>query len=33
MQLTGGAAALLLTYVARRFHYEIDQLRAGDLTG
>jgi hypothetical protein len=28
-----GDAALLLTYVARRFHYEIDQLRAGDLTG
>jgi hypothetical protein len=33
VQLADGAAALLLTYVARRFHYEIDQLRAGDLTG
>lgn len=31
--LAGGAAAVILTYVARRFHYEIDQLRPGDVQG
>src|SRR4051812_17396538 len=33
VRLADGAPALLLTYVARRFHYEIDQLRDGDLHG
>ncbi|WP_326785741.1 hypothetical protein [Streptomyces sp. NBC_00151] len=28
-----GEAATVLLYVARRFHYEIDTLRAGDITG
>ncbi len=31
--LADGAAAAILTYVARRFHYEIDQLRPGDVQG
>ncbi|MFY1699279.1 twin-arginine translocation signal domain-containing protein [Solwaraspora sp. WMMA2080] len=31
--LADGPAAVILTYVARRFHYEIDQLRAGDVHG
>jgi hypothetical protein len=31
--LAPGAAATILTYVARRFHYEIDQLRPDDLHG
>jgi hypothetical protein len=31
--LADGHAAVILTYVARRFHYEIDQLRAGDVHG
>jgi hypothetical protein len=33
VRLAGGDAAVLLTHVARRFHYEIDQLRAGDVQG
>ncbi|MEU2558511.1 hypothetical protein ABZ626_04075 [Streptomyces longispororuber] len=33
VRLAGGDAATLLLYVARRFHYEIDQLRAGDVSG
>ncbi|WP_265295583.1 hypothetical protein [Streptomyces sp. SHP 1-2] len=33
VRLAGGEAATLLLHVARRFHYEIDQLRAGDVTG
>lgn len=28
-----GAPAVILTHIARRFHYEIDGLRAGDLVG
>lgn len=31
--LAGGAVATILTHVARRFHYEIDSLRRGDLVG
>jgi hypothetical protein len=31
VRLPVGAAASVLVYVARRFHYEIDTLRAGDL--
>lgn len=31
--LAGGDAATVLTYVARRFHYEIDSLRDGDVHG
>lgn len=31
--LASGDAAVILTYVARRFHYEIDQLRPGDVHG
>lgn len=31
VRLAAGAAASVLVYVARRFHYEIDTLRAGDL--
>ncbi|MEV4943012.1 hypothetical protein [Streptomyces zaomyceticus] len=31
--LAAGDAATLLLYVARRFHYEIDQLRDGDVLG
>jgi hypothetical protein len=31
--LAPGAAATILTYVARRFHYEIDQLRPDDVQG
>lgn len=33
VKLVDGAAAILLTHVARRFHYEIDQLRDGDIQG
>ncbi|MEU6341692.1 hypothetical protein ABZ883_12190 [Streptomyces sp. NPDC046977] len=33
VRLAGGAAATVLLYVARRFHYEIDQLRPGDVLG
>ncbi|WP_326696438.1 hypothetical protein OG909_03320 [Streptomyces sp. NBC_01754] len=33
VRLAGGDAATLLLHVARRFHYEIDQLRKEDVTG
>lgn len=33
VHLAGGTAATLLLHVARRFHYEIDQLRDGDVRG
>lgn len=33
VRLASGEAATLLLHVARRFHYEIDQLRADDVTG
>ncbi|MET9296629.1 hypothetical protein [Streptomyces sp. NPDC003077] len=33
VRLAGGEAATLLLHVARRFHYEIDELRADDVTG
>lgn len=33
VKLVDGAAAILLTHVARRFHHEIDQLRDGDIQG
>ncbi|MFB6839158.1 hypothetical protein [Streptomyces sp. NPDC056361] len=33
VQLAEGDAATLLLHVARRFHYEIDELRVGDVTG
>ncbi|MEU4261868.1 hypothetical protein [Streptomyces sp. NPDC025273] len=33
VRLAGGDSALLLLHVARRFHYEIDQLREEDVTG
>ncbi|WP_432068883.1 hypothetical protein [Streptomyces sp. C10-9-1] len=33
VRLAGGDAATLLLHVARRFHYEIDQLRDGDVSG
>ncbi len=33
VRLAGGDAAVILLHVARRFHYEVDQLRAGDVTG
>ncbi|TWG11368.1 hypothetical protein [Actinoplanes teichomyceticus] len=33
VKLAAGDAAVLLTHVARRFHYEIDQLRPGDVHG
>ncbi|MFA3878747.1 hypothetical protein ABS735_34745 [Streptomyces sp. MMCC 100] len=33
VHLAGGEAATLLLHVARRFHCEIDQLRADDVTG
>jgi len=33
VRLAGGDAAVILTHVARRFHYEIDALRAGDVQG
>lgn len=33
VRLREGDAATLLLHVARRFHYEIDQLRAGDVRG
>ncbi|MER6152293.1 hypothetical protein ACWGPD_17650 [Streptomyces hirsutus] len=33
VRLAGGDAATLLLHVARRFHYEIDQLREKDVTG
>ncbi|MEU6442431.1 hypothetical protein [Streptomyces sp. NPDC047046] len=33
VRLADGEAATLLLHVARRFHYEIDALRTGDVTG
>ena len=33
VRLLAGPAATVLVYVARRFHYEIDTLGAGDLVG
>ncbi|MFE7777249.1 hypothetical protein ACFU5O_25830 [Streptomyces sp. NPDC057445] len=33
VRLADGDAAVILLHVARRFHYEIDQLRAGDVHG
>jgi hypothetical protein len=33
VRLHAGAAASVLVYVARRFHYEIDTLHGGDLVG
>ncbi|MER5433736.1 hypothetical protein [Streptomyces sp. NPDC002588] len=33
VRLAGGAPAIILLHVARRFHYEIDQLRPGDVLG
>lgn len=33
VKLADGAAAVLLTHVARRFNYEIDQLRNGEIQG
>lgn len=33
VRLAGGDAAVILLHVARRFHYEIDSLRAGDVHG
>ncbi|MGW8365517.1 hypothetical protein ACWGK1_33840 [Streptomyces wedmorensis] len=33
VRLAGGDAATILLHVARRFHYEIDELRTGDVTG
>ncbi|MER5885289.1 hypothetical protein ABT160_15785 [Streptomyces sp. NPDC001941] len=33
VRLAGGDAAVILLHVARRFHYEIDALRPGDVTG
>ncbi|WP_346620961.1 hypothetical protein [Blastococcus montanus] len=33
VRVAGGDVALILTHVARRFHYDIDGLRVGDLTG
>ncbi|MFI1889720.1 hypothetical protein [Streptomyces jumonjinensis] len=33
VRLAGGDAAVILLHVARRFHYEIDQLRRGDVHG
>lgn len=33
VHLAEGDAATILLYVARRFHYEIDQLREGDVRG
>ncbi|MBV7248536.1 hypothetical protein [Streptomyces sp. MW-W600-10] len=33
VRLADGDAATILLHVARRFHYEIDQLRDGDVTG
>ncbi|MFE7125250.1 hypothetical protein [Streptomyces sp. NPDC057617] len=33
VRLANGEAAVILLYVARRFHYEIDQLRRGDVHG
>ncbi|MER5356899.1 hypothetical protein [Streptomyces sp. NPDC002785] len=33
VRLTDGDAAVILLHVARRFHYEVDQLRAGDVSG
>ena len=33
VRLADGDAAVILLHVARRFHYEVDQLRAGDVTG
>ncbi|MEU1270237.1 hypothetical protein [Streptomyces sp. NPDC005799] len=33
VRLAGGDASVILLHVARRFHYEIDSLRAGDVHG
>ncbi|WP_037968802.1 hypothetical protein [Streptomyces sp. SS] len=33
VRLADGDAATILLHVARRFHYEIDELRIGDVTG
>ncbi|MFF5233263.1 hypothetical protein [Dactylosporangium sp. NPDC000521] len=33
VQLADGGPAVILTYVARRLHYELDQLRPGDVVG
>ncbi|MEV2248454.1 hypothetical protein [Streptomyces sp. NPDC049970] len=33
VRLAGGDAAVILLHVARRFHYEIDELREDDVTG
>jgi hypothetical protein len=33
VRLADGDASVILLHVARRFHYEVDQLRAGDVTG
>lgn len=33
VRLLAGPAAAVLVYVARRFHYEVDTLHAGDLVG
>jgi hypothetical protein len=33
VRLAGGDAAVVLLHVARRFHYEIDRLRGGDVHG
>lgn len=33
VRLADGDASVLLLHVARRFHYEIDQLRSGDVQG
>lgn len=33
VSLAAGPAATVLLHVARRYHYEIDELRAGDLAG
>ncbi|MET9763443.1 hypothetical protein ABZ016_31105 [Streptomyces sp. NPDC006372] len=33
VRLAGGDAAVVLLHVARRFHYEIDRLRDGDVQG
>ena len=33
VQLVAGGPAAILTYVARRLHYELDQLRPGDIVG
>ncbi|WP_432973856.1 hypothetical protein [Dactylosporangium sp. CA-233914] len=33
VRLADGAPAVILTYVARRLHYEFDRLRPGDIVG